>query len=141
MAGKGVMEADATLTSVLPAWRKTVFHYVTSGPTGGVRNAKKWKESALEASKRIQPLRDITPNSGAYWNEADYYEPDWEQSFFGDNYDRLKQVKEEYDPDGIFRVWNGVGGTRPEGNVVDDVAASLLIPIAALVSSIIVFLL
>ena len=33
VAGKGVQEGDPDgLTSVNPAWRKTVFHYVTFGP-------------------------------------------------------------------------------------------------------------
>ena len=43
----------------------------------------------------MNPLREITPNSGAYWNEADYIEPNWEESFWGaDNYAKLKQIKE-----------------------------------------------
>ena len=61
-------------------------------------------------------MRDITPNSGAYLSESDYYEPNWPRAFFGDNYERLKSIKEEYDPNGMFRVWNGVGGLRPEGD-------------------------
>lgn len=62
----------------------------------------------------IQPLREMTPNSGAYWNEADINEPNWEHAFWGDNYAELKKIKAKYDPNRMFRVWNGVGGTRPE---------------------------
>ena len=63
----------------------------------------------------MDPLREITPNSGAYINESDHFEPNWEQSFWGiDNYKKLKTIKMKYDPTGMFRVWNGVGGTRPE---------------------------
>ena len=58
------------------------------------------------------------PDSGAYWNESDYYEPNWEQTFWGtENYQRLKTIKEKYDPNGMFRVWNGVGGLRAETQV------------------------
>ena len=63
----------------------------------------------------MQPLRDLTPNSGAYWNEASLDEPNWEKTFWGlANYQRLKEIKNKYDPNGMFRVWQGVGGTRPE---------------------------
>ena len=67
------------------------------------------------SSDKVQPLRDITPNSGAYWNEASRLEPNWEEAFWGlANYQRLKEIKKKYDPNGMFRVWQGVGGTRPE---------------------------
>ena len=59
-------------------------------------------------------MRDITPGSGAYWNESDINEPDWEQTFWGENYQALKEIKAKYDPYRMFRVWNGIGGTRPE---------------------------
>jgi len=69
----------------------------------------------MQGSTSFNPLREVTPNSGAYWSEADRYEPNWEQSFWGmDNYKKLKTIKEKYDPTGMFRVWNGIGGTRAE---------------------------
>ena len=69
----------------------------------------------MQASDQLTALRAITPNSGAYLSESNYYEPNWEQSFWGmDNYKKLKSIKQKYDPSGSFRVWNGVGGTRPE---------------------------
>ena len=40
------------------------------------------------ATDLMQPLRDITPNSGAYWNESDMNEPNWEHTFWGEeNYE------------------------------------------------------
>lgn len=76
-----------------------------------------WEFGFNAASHLVDPIREITPNSGAYWNEADRFEPNWEQSFWGiENYNRLKTIKEKYDPNGRFRVWNGIGGTRPETN-------------------------
>ena len=50
----------------------------------------------------MNQLRAITPNSGAYQNESDYYEPNWPESFFGVNYERLVQIKEKYDPYSMF---------------------------------------
>ena len=69
----------------------------------------------MKGSESFTKLREVTPESGAYWNEADRYEPNWEQSFWGvDNYKKLKAIKQKYDPNGTFQVWNGVGGTRAE---------------------------
>jgi hypothetical protein len=43
--------------------------------------------------------------------------------------------QEKYDPNGMFRVWNGVGGLRPE----NDNAGSLLISIVALIATLVTF--
>jgi len=31
-----------------------------------------------------------------------YFEPDWQKSFWGSNYPRLRQIKDKYDPHGLF---------------------------------------
>lgn len=49
------------------------------------------------------------PDSAAYSNEADVREPDFKTTFYGPNYPRLLQIKEQYDPDGMFIVPTGVG--------------------------------
>lgn len=54
-------------------------------------------------------IRAATPDSGSYLNEADYFEPNWQRSFWGQNYDRLLDIKRKYDPDNLFRVHHGVG--------------------------------
>ena len=42
-------------------------------------------------------------------NEADYFEPNWQDSFWGRNYPRLCEIKEKYDPTNIFCVHHSVG--------------------------------
>jgi len=54
-------------------------------------------------------IRDATPGAGSYVNEADYFEPGWQQSFWGENYPRLLQIKREVDPDGLFWCHHCVG--------------------------------
>jgi transcriptional regulator with XRE-family HTH domain len=39
----------------------------------------------------------------------DYFEADWQTAFRGDYYARLMQVKDRYDPGGLFFVHHGVG--------------------------------
>ena len=36
-------------------------------------------------------------------------EPNWQDAFWGDNYARLRAVKDKYDPDGLFFLHHGVG--------------------------------
>ena len=48
-------------------------------------------------------------DSASYSNEADVREPDFQTTFFGENYARLKAIKAAYDPEDLFIVPAGVG--------------------------------
>jgi hypothetical protein len=54
-------------------------------------------------------LRKVAPVPGAYVSESNFFEKDWQHSFWGANYQRLQKVKAKYDPDGLFFVHHGVG--------------------------------
>jgi hypothetical protein len=54
-------------------------------------------------------LRVVAPDTGAYVNECDYFQPDWQKAFWGPNYARLADIKRQYDPDDLFVVHHGVG--------------------------------
>jgi FAD/FMN-containing dehydrogenase len=57
----------------------------------------------------LEPLKKLSPGGGAYFNEAHWAEPNWEETFFGANYDRLLSIKNQYDPTHIFDCWKCVG--------------------------------
>ncbi len=57
----------------------------------------------------MDELRALTPGSGAYINEAEVTEPNWQQSFFGSQYERLLKVKKSVDPWGLFWAPTTVG--------------------------------
>ncbi|KAF2197179.1 FAD-binding domain-containing protein [Delitschia confertaspora ATCC 74209] len=57
----------------------------------------------------IQKWRDVTPGGGAYANEADVQEPDWQEAFFGDTLERLEDIKRDVDPWGVFWSASNVG--------------------------------
>jgi hypothetical protein len=60
----------------------------------------------------MKELTNIVPNAGAYVSESNFFEDDWQQSFWGPNYPRLLAIKDKYDPDGLFFVHHGVGSER-----------------------------
>lgn len=57
----------------------------------------------------MEKLLKVAPNAGSYVSESNYFEPNWQQSFWGANYKRLAAIKKKYDPDGLFFVRHGVG--------------------------------
>ncbi len=75
---------------------------------------KKWdtniaEKRAQSVNKAINIIRQITPNGGSYANEADYFEPNWQESFWGDHYSKLLAIKAKYDPSGLFYCHHCVG--------------------------------
>ena len=75
------------------------------------------KRNAKNIGAAMDELRKLVPNHGSYVSESNYFEPDWRSAFWGANYPRLRQVKDKYDPDGLFFVHHGVGSEdwSPDG--------------------------
>jgi FAD/FMN-containing dehydrogenase len=67
------------------------------------------RAAAREIDAAMQPILAVTPDAGSYLNETDYFEVDWQRSFWGTHYERLLAVKRRYDPTNLFRVHHGVG--------------------------------
>ena len=65
--------------------------------------------SAAKIQKSMNELKKVAPNAGSYLTESDYFEKNWQQSYWGSNYSKLLQVKNKYDPEGLFFVYHGVG--------------------------------
>ncbi|KAH9894563.1 FAD binding domain-containing protein [Xylariomycetidae sp. FL2044] len=106
--------------AVLPAWRSA------AGIHGLLRewsdDPNLW-DTMLEMQRNVDAelaplLKSVTggdarpdnPSVGSYMNEAGGVEQNWQEESFGENYDRLWQVKQKWDPEGIF--W----GTRLVGS-------------------------
>ena len=64
---------------------------------------------ARAVTEAMAVIRSVSPGSGSYVNETDYFEDDWQHSYWGDHYARLVEIKRRYDPDNVFTVHHGVG--------------------------------
>lgn len=62
--------------------------------------------------KYIPQLEAITPGSGCYLSESDPFQPNWQETFYGTNYQRLDSIKSKYDPNDIFYALGAVGSDR-----------------------------
>ena len=54
-------------------------------------------------------LRKVAPQAGSYLSESNFFNERWQQDYFGAHYARLKAIKRQYDPEGLFIVHHGVG--------------------------------
>jgi FAD/FMN-containing dehydrogenase len=54
-------------------------------------------------------LRRIVPGAGSYVSESNFFNPRWQQAYWGAHYPRLRSIKKKYDPEGLFFVHHGVG--------------------------------
>ncbi|KAJ3097913.1 hypothetical protein HK100_005225 [Physocladia obscura] len=107
-AGGPLDHTSTTDTASHPAW-KDIYWLVTYA-TGWTKNLADYAELfSTDVSAAANPLRELTPGFGTYFNEADISEPNWQESFFGSNYPKLLEIKKEIDPHGQFSVWKGVG--------------------------------
>jgi hypothetical protein len=67
------------------------------------------RSDAAHIGKAMVVLRKLVPDSGSYVAESNFFEPNWQRSYWGANYARLLEVKRRYDPGGLFFVHHGVG--------------------------------
>lgn len=109
VAGGEVSRKDPDSVGVNPAWRKALWHLVISGSFAFNATATERNAVAKSLTRLNQKIIDFTPGAGSYLNEADINEPNWQQSFFGTHYDRLKAIKNKVDPNHLFICHHCVG--------------------------------
>ncbi|KZT68409.1 isoamyl alcohol oxidase [Daedalea quercina L-15889] len=103
----------AGATSFTPAWYDSLWHLSVHGDWVWNSAAEYIADQYEVVTQHIQAFRDITPDSGAYFNEGDVYEPNHTDAYWGSNYAKLLSVKQKYDPDGILDCWQCVGWKGP----------------------------
>ncbi|RFU29540.1 hypothetical protein B7463_g6798, partial [Scytalidium lignicola] len=115
--GVGLNVSSSAITgnvsnALLPAWRNTLVHATLTTPWNFTAP---WSDMIalqdLMTDSIVPQLEAITPNSGAYMNEADFRQPNFQQVFFGSNYKQLLQIKNKWDPSYFFYAIDSVGST------------------------------
>ncbi|KAF0315622.1 FAD binding domain-containing protein [Colletotrichum asianum] len=97
--------------AVNPAWRENILFALQS---------VRWSVNAtvdqiLEARNGftfgdMQRWRDVSPGAGSYLAESDRMEPNFQQSFYGDEkYPRLLELKKKWDLEDVFYAATAVG--------------------------------
>ncbi|KAK3303035.1 uncharacterized protein B0T15DRAFT_262003 [Chaetomium strumarium] len=119
--------------AVHPAFREVICFLILSGrfPAGTTASsgnnsssnradtANPTAEEVAAASRDLREVviprfKEIAPDGvegggGAYLNEANVDEPEWQAAFYGANYGRLLRIKRLWDPRGVFYATTAVG--------------------------------
>ncbi|KAL7961535.1 hypothetical protein V8C34DRAFT_311760 [Trichoderma compactum] len=104
---------SAQETSVNPAWRDALWHFVSSASwSPGTPDATTAQITAA-ARAALDIIKEDLAVQAAYLNEADPEEPDWQHVFFGKHYDKLLQIKRKWDPDALLNCKKCVGYLGP----------------------------
>jgi hypothetical protein len=99
-----------TTAAVNPAMRNMVIHCVIfKQEPVDILTPTEFLSEHGRLRARVNLLRDLTPDSGTYFNEADILEPGWQDSFWGAHYPRLLSIKKAVDPWNLFWAPHTVG--------------------------------
>ncbi|OJK02345.1 hypothetical protein ASPACDRAFT_76732 [Aspergillus aculeatus ATCC 16872] len=108
--GLNVTSSNDVANAIFPEWRKAA---VTMQIGAAWNETAPWSQMVEEqyqmTHQAVPQLEAATPGAGAYQNEADFNQLNWQETFFGSNYDNLTQIKNKWDPDHVFYVLKGVG--------------------------------
>ncbi|KAK3723035.1 hypothetical protein LTR37_002181 [Vermiconidia calcicola] len=122
VAGPGLWAAEPAggNASVTPAWRKAYVEYVVSVQWPFRNGTAKRIQTDLLTDVYMDALRELAPETGSPLNEGDVDEPDFQNAYWGSNYDRLLEIKRRVDPTDVFwcavcvgsEVWAEENGGR-----------------------------
>ncbi|KAK5656752.1 hypothetical protein OQA88_4300 [Cercophora sp. LCS_1] len=102
-AGHGLPQSQWSKSAVNPRFRSVVDKIITVLPLAG--NAPLAEKAAAQnqlTNVIDAALRAASPNGAAYINEADPFQPNWQQAFWGTNYNELARLRRKWDPNGVF---------------------------------------
>lgn len=79
--------ADPTRRAVLPQWRDAVVMSAYTYPYSSTVPFSEMLATQDNITDTVMPIiEQVTPDAGAYINEADFQQKDWQDVFFGSNY-------------------------------------------------------
>ncbi|UPK92955.1 hypothetical protein LCI18_003890 [Fusarium solani-melongenae] len=98
------------VNAVLPQWRDSIVQVSLTLPWDFNAPWEDMLETQHKITYEVQPVIEAaTPGAGAYMNEADFQQQNWQENFFGANYNKLLKIKNKYDPKGLLYATAAVG--------------------------------
>ncbi|KAI1498311.1 hypothetical protein F5X99DRAFT_412209 [Biscogniauxia marginata] len=105
-----VADHESSGTSVHPAWYHSLWSMANS-------ISIYWNASYADRLQNLTALAKVTmlaeeltgTEGGTYPNEANPFTQNWRESWWGDNYPRLLEIKQKFDPDRLLECWKCVG--------------------------------
>ncbi|EAQ83599.1 hypothetical protein CHGG_10003 [Chaetomium globosum CBS 148.51] len=101
-------------SAVNPAWRKTALHAIFMEVVPVGLSAAQARAADARVQAYVARWQALMPGVGAYMNEGDPAEPEWQARFYGEKYARLLEVKRRWDPWGVFWASTTVGSEEWE---------------------------
>ncbi|KAI1163546.1 FAD-binding domain-containing protein [Nemania serpens] len=96
--------------SVSPAWREALATCIIGSAWGWGQPWDVVLEQQEQLEQSILPAFEAaTPDAGAYANEANFAQTHWQTTFYGTNYQKLKEIKAKYDPKGVLYGITSIG--------------------------------
>jgi FAD/FMN-containing dehydrogenase len=96
---------DAFALAISADWGQPAY----PGVPGHEPDAAAARSQAEAVDNSMNAIRRLLPRVDSYVWETDFFQPNWQEAFWGDNYARLRAIKRQYDPDGLFFLHHGVG--------------------------------
>ncbi|PVG02321.1 FAD-binding domain-containing protein [Serendipita vermifera] len=107
VSGGKVHTVAPDATAANPSWRNAIHHLIFISRWTNTQSFSVRQAIRASLTSETQKLAALFPGQGCYVNE--YNEPNWKQTFWGSNYNRLAIIKKIYDPLGIFTCYHCVG--------------------------------
>ncbi|PYH91117.1 oxidoreductase [Aspergillus ellipticus CBS 707.79] len=124
ITGTGLAIEPPTDNAVLPAWRDALAHVIVGSEWNFTSSWDTVYDWTLFVTEWMDVMRGIAPDSGAYMSEGDLLEPNLQEAFYGSNYPRLYELKQQYDPTGLFFALTAVGAEGWEVQTTDPLPYS-----------------
>lgn len=113
VAVNGTRKQDVTGShpnAVFPLWREALLHCIW---TQTWNFSAPWADMVARQdvlTNVVMPkIEAATPGGGAYLNEANFEQDRWQENFYGQNYRRLREIKDSLDPTGTLYARTAVG--------------------------------
>jgi hypothetical protein len=84
----------------------------TFGIPGHEPDVAKGRKAAITVHRCMNELRAVAPGGGAYVSENNFFESDFQHSYWGPTTSVSPNSKRNMIPTGVFFVHNGVGSER-----------------------------